>query len=66
MATNLQLDDRLIRQAVKLGGHPTKKAAVMQALMEYVRCLQQQKILGLFGKVEFDPHYDYKKQRARG
>lgn len=65
MATNLQLDDRLIMQAVKLGGHATKKAAVMQALMEYVRHLQQQKILGLFGHVEFDPHYDYKKQRGK-
>jgi len=27
MATNLQLDDRLIREAVTLGGHRTKKAA---------------------------------------
>lgn len=65
MATNLQLDDRLIRQAVKLGGHSTKREAVTQALTDYVRFLQQQKILGLFGKVEFDPAYDYKKQRSR-
>ena len=66
MATNLQLDDRLIRKAVKLGGHRTKKAAVTQALTDYVRHLQQEKILSLFGKVDFDPDYDYKKQRAKG
>jgi Arc/MetJ family transcription regulator len=65
VATNLQLDDRLIRQAVRLGGHPTKRAAVTQALTDYVRFLQQQKVLGLFGKMEFDPTYDYKKQRSR-
>jgi Arc/MetJ family transcription regulator len=66
MATNLQLDDRLIRKAVMLGGHRTKKAAVTQALTDYVRHLQQEKILSLFGKVDFDPRYDYKKQRAKG
>ena len=66
MATNLQLDDRLIRKAVRLGGHRTKKAAVTQALTDYVRHLEQEKILSLFGKVDFDPHYDYKKQRAKG
>jgi Arc/MetJ family transcription regulator len=65
MATNLQLDDRLILKAAKLGGHRTKKAAVTQALLEYIQHLEQQKITALFGTVEFDPGYDYKKQRAR-
>ena len=65
MATNLQLDDRLIRQAVTLGGHRTKKAAVTQALADYVRHLQQERILELFGAVDFDPAYNYKRQRAR-
>jgi Arc/MetJ family transcription regulator len=65
MATNLQLDDRLIRQAVALGGHRTKKAAVTQALADYIRHLQQERIVGLFGTVDFDPAYDYKKQRGR-
>jgi len=65
MATNLQIDDRLIRDAVTLGGHRTKKAAVTQALTEYIRHLQQEKILDLFGNVDFSPDYDYKRQRAR-
>jgi Arc/MetJ family transcription regulator len=64
MATNLQLDDRLIRQAVTLGGHRTKKAAVTQALTDYILHLRQEKIVGLFGKVDFDPEHDYKRQRA--
>jgi Arc/MetJ family transcription regulator len=65
MATNLELDDGLIVQAVKLGGHRTKKAAVMQALNDYVSHLKQEEILDLFGKVDFDPEYDHKRQRAR-
>jgi GNAT superfamily N-acetyltransferase len=36
MATNLQIDDKLIAKATRLGGHRTKKAAVTQALVEYI------------------------------
>jgi hypothetical protein len=63
MATNLDLDDKLINKAVKLGGHPSKKAAVNEALEQYVRYLEQQKIISLFGTIDYDPEYDYKKQR---
>ena len=65
MATNLQLEDRLIERAVKLGKHKTKRAAVTQALKEYIEHLEQQKILALFGNVEYDPEFDHKKQRKR-
>lgn len=65
MATNLQLDDDLIAKAVELGRHRTKKAAVTRALTDYVRYLEQEKILSLFGHVDFDPSYDYKKQRKK-
>ena len=63
MATNLDLDDKLIDAAQKLGGHRTKREAVNRALTEYVRWLRQQAILDEFGKVQYDPKYDYKKQR---
>lgn len=65
MATNLQLDERLIKEAVSLGNHRTKKSAVTQALTDYVRQLRQERILDLFGRVDMDPGYDYKQQRAR-
>lgn len=65
MATNLELDACLIRQAVKLGKHRTKKAAVTRALTDYVSRLKQEAILDLFGKVDFDPGYDHKRQRAK-
>lgn len=65
MATNLAIDDRLINDAVKLGHHPSKKAAVTAALQEYVQHHKQQEILSLFGQIEYDSSYDYKKERRR-
>lgn len=65
MPTNLQLDDRLIDEAVRLGGHKTKRAAVTQALVDYTQRLRQVKVLSEFGKVDFEPDYDYKAQRSK-
>ncbi|OGH57380.1 MAG: antitoxin [Candidatus Lindowbacteria bacterium RIFCSPLOWO2_12_FULL_62_27] len=65
MATNLAIDDKLIVMARKLGAHRTKKAAVTEALREYIQHKKQIKILNLFGQIDYDPSYDYKKQRRR-
>jgi Arc/MetJ family transcription regulator len=65
MATNLQIDDTLIMQAVKLGRHRTKKAAVTRALTDYINHLEQENVLSLFGSVDYVQGYDHKKQRAR-
>lgn len=65
MATNLQIDDKLIMRAVTLGRHRTKKAAVTQALIDYIHHLEQENVLSLFGSVDYDPDYSYKKQRAK-
>jgi len=63
MPTNLDIDDRLILEAQKLGKHRTKKEAVTAALDEYVRRRKQMEIISLFGTVDFDPSYDYKRER---
>ena len=65
MPTNLAIDDRLLEEAQKIGGHKTKKATVTEALEEYIQRRKQSRILSLFGTVEFDPKYDYKKQRRK-
>lgn len=65
MATNLAIDENLLKKAQKLGKHRTKKETVNTALMEYIKRVEQQNILGLLGKVQYDEHYDYKKQRKR-
>jgi Arc/MetJ family transcription regulator len=65
MATNLMLDDDLIVQAMEMGKHRTKRETVNEALRAYVAGLQQERILDLFGHVDFDPDYDYKAARRR-
>jgi Arc/MetJ family transcription regulator len=65
MATNLAIDDSLLSEAQKIGGLGTKKATVTQALHEFIQHRKQMKIVDLFDTVEFDPKYDYKKQRRR-
>lgn len=65
MPTNLAIDDRLLEEALKIGGHRTKKATVTEALEEYIQRRKQSRILSLFGTVELDPTYDYKKQRRK-
>ena len=65
MATNLAIDDKLLDEALKIGGHRTKKATVTEALEEYVQRRKQAKVISLFGKIDFDPKYDYKNARQR-
>lgn len=65
MATNLALDDKLIEEARRIGGHVTKKEAVTAALDEYVRRRKQAEIVRLFGTVEYTRGYDHKGNRRR-
>ncbi len=64
MATNLQIDDRLLNKALKLGGFKSKKDTVNHALTEFVNRREQREISQLFGTVEFTPDFDHKKLRA--
>jgi len=65
MATNLAIDDQLLQEALEIGGHRTKKATVTEALEEYVQHRRQLQVIELFGTLDFDPDYDYKKQRQQ-
>ena len=65
MATNVQIDDKLLNEALKVGGQKTKKATVTEALQEYIQHRQQMKLIELFGTIDYDPSYDYKKHRKR-
>lgn len=65
MATNLAIDPELLERAQKVGGERTKKATVTHALQEYIARREQQRLLELFGTVEWDEAYDYKAERSR-
>ena len=65
MVTNLAIDDKLIIKAQKAGHHKTKKEAVTTALKEYIAHKKQLEVLDLFGSIEFDKSFDYKKARKK-
>jgi Arc/MetJ family transcription regulator len=63
MATNLNIDSRLLTKAQKIGGLRTKRETVNNALKEYIQRREQLRIFELAGTVDYDPKHDYKKQR---
>ena len=63
MATNLNIDERLLAEAQRLGGKKTKRETVNDALEEYIRSRKQKEILNVFGKIQFHRGYDYKRLR---
>lgn len=65
MATNLAIDPDLLERALAVGGEKTKKATVNLALREFVARREQARLLDLFGTIEWDDTYDYKRERTR-
>jgi Arc/MetJ family transcription regulator len=54
MRTNIEIDDRLMRQAMRLSGAPTKRAAVEAGLRLLADTLAQGSIRRLRGKIDWD------------
>jgi Arc/MetJ family transcription regulator len=65
MATNLAINQDLLNKALEISGLKTKKDTVNLALKEFINRRKQLEITKLFGKMEPDAGYDYKKGRTR-
>lgn len=65
MATNLQIDDQLLAVAQRIGGFRTKKETVNQALADFVKRREQQRVCRLFGTIDFHPDFSPKAMRAK-
>ena len=65
MATNLAIDNKLLEEARRVGRQRTKKATVNLALKEFVNRRKQREITELFGTMDPDSDYDYKRARVR-
>ena len=65
MATNVEIDPELITAALSLGEKRSKRAVIDEALREYVLRRQQRGVIKLFGTINYDEGYNYKKQRSR-
>ena len=58
MRTNIEIDDDLIREAMKLTGITTKKAVVEAALVQMVSLKKQERIKQLRGKFKWEGNLD--------
>jgi len=65
MATNLSIEPELLEKALEVSGEKTKKAAVTQALVEYIARRERPGIVDIFGQLEWDTSCDYKNDRER-
>lgn len=65
MATNLAIDPELLDKALEVSGERTKKAVVTKALQEFIARREQRHVLELMGKLDWDPSFNYKRQRSR-
>jgi hypothetical protein len=48
-----------------VSGEPTKQAAVIRALQEFIARREQRQVAELFGKLEWEASFDDKAERAR-
>lgn len=64
MPTNLALDEKLLKSAMKLSAFKTKRETVNLALQEFIDRRRQKKILDLQGRIDFREDWDYKKDRC--
>jgi len=65
MASNLAINEELLSKALEISGLKTKKDTVNLALKEFVNHRKQLEIINIFGTMDPDPGYDYKKGRIR-
>lgn len=63
MATNLNINEKLLEEAKRLGGHRTKRDTVDEALREYVNRRKRVQVIDEFNSFDFDPEYHYKEER---
>ena len=63
MVSYLQIDEKLLEEALALSNHSTVNQLIEAALREYVQRRQQLKLFDLFGTIDYEEDYDYKQQR---
>ncbi len=65
MVTNINIDEKLLREALALSDHSTVNLLIEAALHEYIQRRQQLKVLELFGTIDYEENYNYKQQRQK-
>jgi metal-responsive CopG/Arc/MetJ family transcriptional regulator len=60
---NLQIDEKLLTEALALGNYQSSSAVIEAALHEYIQRRKQLKVIELFGTIDYDLDYNYEQQR---
>ena len=63
MRTNIEIDDELLQEALRVSGLKTKRAVVEAGLRMLLRLKRQQDILSLVGKVRWEGNLNESRQR---
>jgi len=61
--TNIEIDDELLQEALRVSGLKTKRAVVEAGLRMLLRLKRQEDILSLVGKVHWEGNLDESRQR---
>lgn len=64
MRTNIEIDDELMKKALKYSKLKTKKEIINEALNEYVKYQMRLKMLSLQGKVKWVGNLDKMRRNA--
>ena len=65
MPKDLDIDLELLEKAHASGGEKSKKAAGNRVSQEFIVHRRQKRVLDLFGKLDWNDAYDYKRERTR-
>ncbi|MDP3012246.1 MAG: type II toxin-antitoxin system VapB family antitoxin [Candidatus Hydromicrobium sp.] len=63
MRTNIDLDDKLVKEAFNYANVSTKKELINLALKEFVETYKRLNPKEIKGEIKFEKDYDYKKLR---
>ena len=63
MRTNIDLDDKLVKEAFNYANVSTKKELINLALKEFVETYKRLNPREIKGEIKFERDYDYKKLR---
>ncbi len=58
MRTNIEIDQELLMEAMKMSGHKTKKATVHAALEQMVRSNRRKEFSKKMGEIEWEGNLD--------
>ena len=63
MRTNIDIDDDLVDEAMRVSGAKTKKDVVDLGLRALIKARTKRDLLDLVGQIDIDPGFDHKKAR---